>query len=245
MLKKELIRAATMIRFNRAISPFSVLSFDLDDTLYDNRPIITAAVQAQHDYLNALPGYRQQGAQFWQQCRELAALKQPELIDDVTQWRKHTLRLVLSELGFKGDEIEHHANMAYQAFADERSNITVSTDVLKLLDKLSQHYRLIAITNGNVEVERFNLKDKFELVLQAGLHGKAKPHTTLFDQAATHLNIKNSELLHIGDSLDSDVQGANNAGCQSVWLNNQAQAYAYKGLADIEITNIHALTHLI
>ncbi len=234
-----------MIRFNRAISPFSVLSFDLDDTLYDNRPIITAAVQAQIDYLNALPGYKKQGPQFWQQCRERVVQHQPELIDNVTQWRKHTLRLVLSELGFKDDEVEHHAHSAYQAFADARSNIEVSEDVLTLLDKLSQHYKLIAITNGNVEVERFNLKDKFELVLQAGLHGKAKPHTTLFDQAATHLRIKNSDILHIGDSLDSDVQGANNAGCQSVWLNNQAQTYAYKGLADIEITNIHALTHLI
>jgi len=234
-----------MIRFNRAISPFSVLSFDLDDTLYDNRPIITAAVNAQGDYLNTLPGYKKQGPQFWQQYREIAALQQPALIDDVTQWRKHTLRLVLSELGYNNDEIEHHANCAYQAFADARSNIKVDKDVLSLLDKLNKHYRLIAITNGNVDIERFNLKGKFELVLQAGLHGKAKPHTSLFDQAAMHLGVKNSDILHIGDSLDSDVQGANNAGCQSVWLNNQAQIYAYKGLADIEITNIHALTDLI
>ena len=234
-----------MIRFNRAISPFSVLSFDLDDTLYDNRPIIKAAVQAQSDYLNALPGYQQQGPQFWQQCREHVAQHNPELIDDVTQWRKHTLQLALSELGFKEEDVHHHANAAYQAFADARSNIQVSKEVLGLLERLRQHYTLIAITNGNVEVERFNLKDKFELVLQAGLHGKAKPHTTLFDQAAAHLRVNNGDILHVGDSLDSDVQGANNAGCQSVWLNNQAQNYAYRGLADIEITNIHALTHLI
>ena len=52
-----------MIRFNRAIAPVSVLSFDLDDTLYDNRPIIKAAVQAQTDYLNTLPGYQHQGLQ--------------------------------------------------------------------------------------------------------------------------------------------------------------------------------------
>ncbi|WP_372762453.1 HAD-IA family hydrolase [Pseudoalteromonas sp.] len=234
-----------MIRFNRAISPVSVLSFDLDDTLYDNRPIITAAVQAQLDYLNALPGFGQQGPQFWQHCREQVAQQQPELIDDVTQWRQHTLRLALAKLGFKGQELAQHANSAYQAFADARSNIAVSQEVLTLLDKLSQHFRLIAITNGNVEVERFNLKDKFELVLQAGRHGKAKPHSSLFDQAAAHFKIKNSNILHIGDSLDSDVQGANNAGCQSVWLNNQAHVYAYKGLADIEISDIQALTHLI
>jgi len=82
-------------------------------------------------------------------------------------------------------------------------------------------------------------------VLQAGMHGKAKPHNTLFDKAAEHLNVAKSEILHIGDSLDTDVQGANNAGCQSVWLNEQGANYAYKGLADIEIANIHALTHFI
>ena len=58
-----------MIRFNRAIRPFSVMSFDLDDTLYNNHPIIKAAVSAQQNYLNALPRYQEQGPQYWQQCR--------------------------------------------------------------------------------------------------------------------------------------------------------------------------------
>ncbi|WP_166419561.1 HAD-IA family hydrolase [Pseudoalteromonas sp. Z1A8] len=234
-----------MIRFNRAIKPFSVMSFDLDDTLYSNHPIIKAAVKAQQNYLNALPGYQEQGPQYWQLCRELAVIQNPDLADDVTKWRKHTLRLALSKLGFTADEVEHHANAAYNAFADARSNIVVSDDVLNLLDNLAKHFTLVAITNGNVEIERFNLHNKFELVLQAGMHGKAKPHTTLFDKAAAHLNVAKSDILHIGDSLDTDVQGANNAGCQSVWLNDQGANYAYKGLADIEIANIHALTHFI
>lgn len=85
----------------------------------------------------------------------------------------------------------------------------------------------------------------FELVLQAGPHGKAKPHSALFDSAAKKLEVPHKEILHIGDSLDTDVQGANNAGCQSVWLNNQATQYRYQGLADIEISNIMALNHLI
>jgi len=234
-----------MIRFNRAIKPFSVMSFDLDDTLYSNHPIIKAAVKAQQNYLNALPGYQEQGSQYWQLCREMAVIQNPDLADDVTKWRKNTLCLALSKLGFTADEVEHHANAAYNAFADARSNIVVSDDVLNLLDNLAKHFTLVAITNGNVEIERFNLHNKFELVLQAGMHGKAKPHTTLFDKAATHLNVAKSDILHIGDSLDTDVQGANNAGCQSVWLNDQGANYAYKGLADIEIANIHALTHFI
>ncbi|WP_338365203.1 HAD-IA family hydrolase [uncultured Pseudoalteromonas sp.] len=234
-----------MIRFNRAPRPFSVMSFDLDDTLYNNHPIIKAAVKAQQDYLNALPSYLQQGPKYWQQCRNEAVIQLPELADNVTKWRQHTLRLALSKLDLSDQEVEHHANAAYNAFADARSKIVVTDDVLKLLDDLAQHFKLIAITNGNVEIERFNLRDKFELVLQAGMHGKAKPHGTLFDKAAEHLNVAKSEILHIGDSLDTDVQGANNAGCQSVWLNDQGVTYAYKGLADVEIANIHALAHFI
>ena len=234
-----------MIRFNRAIKPFSVMSFDLDDTLYNNHPIIKAAVKAQQDYLNALPSYLAQGPKYWQQCRNEAVLKLPELADNVTKWRQYTLRLALSKLDLNEQEVEHHADAAYNAFANARSKIVVTDDVLKLLDNLAQHFTLVAITNGNVEIERFNLHDKFSLVLQAGMHGKAKPHSTLFDKAAEHLNVAKSEILHIGDSLDTDVQGANNAGCQSVWLNDQDANYAYKGLADIEIANIHALTHFI
>ncbi|MFL3651232.1 MAG: HAD-IA family hydrolase [Pseudoalteromonas sp.] len=234
-----------MIRFNRALRPFSVMSFDLDDTLYNNHPIIKAAVKAQQDYLSALPSYLEQGPKYWQQCRNEAVLQSPDLADNVTKWRQHTLRLALSKLNLNADDIEHHANAAYNAFADARSKIVVSDDVLKLLDNLAEHFTLIAITNGNVEIEHFNLHNKFSLVLQAGMHGKAKPHKTLFDKAATHFDIPKSEILHIGDSLDTDVQGANNAGCQSVWLNDQGATYAYKGLADVEIANIHALAHFI
>jgi putative hydrolase of the HAD superfamily len=234
-----------MIRFNRAIKPFSVMSFDLDDTLYSNHPIIKAAVKAQQNYLNAVPRYQEQGPKYWQLCRNEAVLQSPELADNVTKWRQHTLRLALSKLNLNVDDVELHADAAYNAFADARSNIVVSDDILNLLDNLAKHFTLIAITNGNVEIERFNLHNKFELVLQAGMHGKAKPHTILFDKAAAHLNVAKSDILHIGDSLDTDVQGANNAGCQSVWLNDQGANYSYKGLADIEIANIHALTHFI
>ncbi|KTF13793.1 HAD-IA family hydrolase [Pseudoalteromonas sp. H105] len=234
-----------MIRFNRAITPVKVLSFDLDDTLYNNHPIIKAAVQAQIDYLNALPDWQAQGRHYWQHCRELAVKRSPALVDNVTQWRKDTLQLGLAKLGYQGAQLEQHVSGAYHAFADARSNIVVSDEVLSLLAQLAKKYQLIAITNGNVEVERFNLNGVFDLVLQAGLHGKAKPHPTMFDQACEQLNIEPKHILHIGDSLDTDVHGAHNAGCQSLWLNDQQARYAYRGLPDVEIASIHALKYFL
>lgn len=231
-----------MIRFNRAIANIKVMSFDLDDTLYNNHPIIKAALDAQAVYLKSLPNWPSHDPSFWLACREQVASAQPQLLEDVTLWRQAALLFAMKKLGFSDTDAEQHAQRAYQAFADARSQVSVTDDVLALLNLLSKKYRLIAITNGNVEVDKFNLKGVFEHVLQAGPDGKAKPNKALFDKAAATLKVSHNEILHIGDSLDTDVQGANNAGCKSVWLNNQAIDYSYKGLADVEISDIMALS---
>ncbi|MCF2910887.1 HAD-IA family hydrolase [Pseudoalteromonas sp. DL2-H2.2] len=233
------------MRFNRAIDKIQVLSFDLDDTLYNNHPIIANAVQAMNDYVNALAPWRAQGPQFWLECRQHVATEQSELTNDVTRWRQAALRYGLQQAGFSDADVEQHADAAYQAFATARSQIEVSASVLALLARLSKRFRLIAITNGNVEVERFNLAGQFEQVFMAGRDGRAKPHADLFDAACQYCAVAPHQILHIGDSLDTDVQGANLAGCRSVWLNNQDVAYRYQGLADIEIGDIHALSLLL
>ena len=226
-----------MIRFNRALEQAKVLSFDLDDTLYNNHPVIKAALQAQHDYLQTLPQWREQEADFWQYCREQALMQQPTLAHDVTALRKQALTHAMNHLGVDNSHAEH----AYRAFAEARSDIVVADSVLALLDTLRQRFRLIAITNGNVDVTRFNLHGQFDAVFMAGPDGRAKPYSDLYHKAAQAMAVTPQQIIHIGDSLDTDVQGANNAGCKSVWLNNQAISYQYKGLADMEISDIHEL----
>ena len=233
------------MRFNKAIPAISAISFDLDDTLYDNRPIIKAAVQAMDTHLNKIVAWQQQGPDFWHHCRKQALQQQPRLVEDVTLWRQAALQYGFAQLGYPEAELRQAAQSAYQAFADARSNITVSDTVIKLLAQLRRKYPVIAITNGNVEVEKFNLKDSFDLVLRAGIDGRAKPHPELYQRACNHFKLTPNTLLHVGDSLDTDVQGAHRAGCSSVWLRNQFTSYQYKGLAHLEIDNIHSLEILL
>lgn len=233
------------MRFNKAIDKVSVLSFDLDDTLYNNHPIIKAAVQAQIDYLSQIQPWVEQGPEYWSYCRNEVIKQHPNLTNDVTEWRKAALQFGMTKLTLTRTQANQYALEAYQAFSDARSDITVSQEVLDLLAALRQRFKLIAITNGNVEVDKFNLRNAFELVLKAGPDGKAKPEPDLFHNAAAQLNVNLSEILHIGDSLDTDVRGANAAGCQSVWLNNQPLKYRYQGLAHLEIENINDLYQLV
>ena len=232
-----------MMRFNRAISAVKVISFDLDDTLYDNRPIIKNAIKAQQDYLAAIPEWAAQSGDFWRTCRNGYALENPEIINDVTLWRQKALLWGLETL--KVEHAAFHADKAYDAFAKARSDIQVASEVINLLAALRKKYKVIAITNGNVDVSQFNLRDSFDLVLQAGPHGKAKPANDMFNLACQQLGVSQNEILHVGDSLDSDVQGANNAGCYSVWLENTFVPYRYNGLAHLDISDIFDLEAFI
>ncbi len=230
------------MKFNRAIPHIQAISFDLDDTLYDNGPIIHAAIKAQQDYLASIPEWAAQPGDFWRVCREEYAHLHPEIIEDVTQWRQKALLFGMQKL--KVNDAVQHAKAAYLAFAKARSQINVSQDIIKLLSQLRKRYKVIAITNGNVDVSQFNLRDSFDLVLQAGPDGRAKPHNEMFDVAATRLSLPLNSILHVGDSLDTDVQGANNAGCSSVYLKLPNTKYGYQGLPDIEIDNVLELNAL-
>ncbi|NOX58961.1 MAG: HAD family hydrolase, partial [Planctomycetes bacterium] len=47
-----------------------------------------------------------------------------------------------------------------------------------------------------------------------------KPHPVIFEHALCAMNVHPSRVLHIGDSLHSDIAGANAAGILTCWLNS-------------------------
>ena len=108
---------------------------------------------------------------------------------------------------------------------------------------------MVAITNGNVDVEKIGLAKYFSLILKAGPNGYAKPHSDMFDQAQRFLAIDAQEILHVGDHPVSDVQGAINSGFKVCWFNDQHETICdvrkVKILPDVEITSTKQLLDLI
>ncbi len=233
-----------MICIHKKLNPIHAISFDLDDTLYDNRPIILGALKAQQHALKAYPEWQQQGAEFWSTCRSNVIKQQPDLASDMTLLRITALKYGFNQLGFSPTAAETAALDVFNAFISARNRITVADSVLALLDKLKSHVPLIAITNGNVDITQHPLHSRFTNVLRAGPDGIAKPDMALYHKACQHLGIKPKHLLHVGDSLDSDVQGAHNAGVMSAWLKNEWVKYRYHGVPHITLTDIHALGEL-
>jgi len=208
------------MRLNKALQPFSVLSFDLDDTLYPNATVIAGAELAMQQQLQRLLGevsYNQ--PDYWWQQRQLLAAQQPQVRHDVSRWRLLALEQGLVAQGHSRCSAGDIAEIAMLAFLQARSQIQLEPTVRPLLSRLARHFRLIAITNGNADLQRMGLADLFQFVLRAGPDGRMKPEADLFLQAASRLQLAPGQILHIGDHPSSDVQGALNAGCQACWLN--------------------------
>lgn len=227
----------------KALSPISVLSFDLDDTLYNNQPVIAAAEAAMLASLaHYAPITQSYGSDFWWQQRRSLAKAQPEIRHDIGRWRLLGIEAGLVELGLTSCEAAEIAELAYDAFWQARTTINIAPEVTHLLKQLAERYQLIAITNGNACINKMGLSDLFEFSLQAGPDGRMKPYPDLFLTAAQRLNVAPSAILHIGDSHRADVLGALAAGCQAAWLDHYQQSVSI--LPHIRIRELSSLTLL-
>ncbi len=233
--------------FYRSWSPVQALSFDLDDTLYDNHRYIREAEQWLMDYLKSeVHATAHLGSQQWQAYKRKVIKLYPQLRGDVSACRKAWLRLAFIEHGIELSQAEQLAASIFEQFIAVRSDFTVPEASLSLLKQLAQRYRLLAITNGNVDIQRIGLAGIFELELKAGGEFQAKPAPSMYQHASQCLGLAPQQIAHVGDHCITDVAGATKAGYRSIWLNQDGQqARSLQSLPDIEISQLAQLQHLL
>ena len=235
------------MRIYKALTPIKVLSFDLDDTLYPNGDVISRAELAMQQRLRQLLGEVSYNdpLYWWQQRKILAALK-PQIRHDVSQWRLLALEQGLTAQGIQSCAAAEIAELAMLAFVEARTAIQLPATVRPLLQQLASRFSLIAISNGNADIQRMGLGDLFEFGLRAGPDGRMKPFADMFLHAAERLAVAPAQILHIGDHVRSDVLGALNAGCQAGWLNlNPGDCKALTTLPQLEIHRLESLLPLL
>lgn len=240
--------SASITQYQR-LQPFKAISFDLDDTLYNNRPYVVHASEQLFDLINRhYPATTAWSNEQWQQLKRALFLQRPELAHDTSAARYAMLHQGLLHFGYSELQASQGAQMGMDCFHHHRSDFTVASEVMAVLQQLGQKYPLIGITNGNVDSSRIGLSEVMQFVLHPGNGVKMKPYGDMFTLACKQLDIMPSELLHIGDHPSSDVAGAKMAGCQSVWLNpcmQQRYKQAQTVLPHVEIGQINLLLRLL
>jgi len=141
-----------------------------------------------------------------------------------------------------------------QVFADEYLNKTPQKPHLipfakEILDYLSKkNYHLHIITNGFSDTQFIKLKSGeihhyFKNVFTSSISGFKKPEIEMFEYAISQskANIENS--IMIGDTIESDIIGALNAGIDTVFYNPLAKTHNSK--PTFEIINLNELKQIL
>ena len=116
----------------------------------------------------------------------------------------------------------------------------------ELVRYLAEKYPLTVVTNGFVEVQyekfdRSGLRDCFAHIVLSEEVGCQKPNPRIYEEALRMNGISAEEAVMIGDSWNSDIQGAINAGIDQIWIrksqdplpNGQSATYIVKSLAEV------------
>lgn len=238
------------MRFYRPLGQISALTFDLDDTLYDNRPVILRTEQESLAFVRSYhPALSQLESRDFQRLRQTLREAEPDIYHDVTEWRRRALEQGMRDAGLSVDQARDGADAAMANFAKWRSAIDVPQETHDTLAALAKKWPLVAITNGNAQPELFGLDNYFSFVLRAGPDGRAKPFSDMYHLASERLGVPPGEILHVGDDLTTDVAGAIRCGVQACWINPYAadlmQADDARLLPHIEISRLASLTALI
>jgi len=202
-----------------------VISFDLDDTLWNGTHVILHAEQAMLNWMQQhTPRVQAEFSATELRDKKIQFIKtHPHLAYKVSAARVQFLQWLFTDLAY--DNANELAQACFEAFYNARQQVTLFDDVLDVLTQLKQHYRLIAITNGNADVDKTGLAGMFEFCLQGEYFIKPKPHADIFQHALTRLACQPEQVLHVGDHPVQDMQGAHAVGMKTCWLDDGSRQW--------------------
>ena len=131
-----------------------------------------------------------------------------------------------------------------------RQKHIVYPDAIPVLKELSRIYSLGLLTNGAPDLQKRKLEGSgiaafFNQVLISGEFGIGKPDKRIFQMLLSQLKADPETTLMIGNSLSTDIAGAQEAGLRTVWLNRAGKTRDNSIEPDWEITGLMELTPIL
>jgi putative hydrolase of the HAD superfamily len=206
------------------VSRIRAITLDLDDTLWPIWPTIARAEESLQTWLArhapatatacAAPGALRE-------VRLHMNTHRPDLAHDMSALRRESIRVMLTRSGDDPDLAEP----AFEVFFDARQRVQLFDDALPALEFLSSRFPVVALSNGNADVQRVGIGRHFCAAFSASTLGVGKPDPRMFHVGARAAGVPSDAVLHIGDDAHLDGVGALNAGMQMAWVNRAGHVW--------------------
>lgn len=147
------------------------------------------------------------------------------------------------------DDIDFALELAETFGLNRRKLHIVYEDVRPALEHLSRILRMGLLTNGAPDVQREKLAGAgiagyFDQVVIAGDLGVGKPDPRIYEAILSRLGVAAREAIMIGNSLESDIQGAQAVGIKAIWLNRAGTPRDGTVIPDVEVRSLAELKQL-
>ncbi|MEP5567095.1 MAG: HAD family hydrolase [Halioglobus sp.] len=224
-----------------------VITFDLDNTLWDVEPALLRAEDAQRRWLlEHRPGTIEQydHEALWE-FKKSVWKRFPQFVHNISAMRHQMLLELQMAAGYEEENAREGAKQAFAEFLAERHRVELYEEALGVLETLAQDYSLGALTNGNADIYKTDAGEYFDFAFLAEEFGASKPAPDMFHAAMTAAKVSADEIIHVGDNPEHDIQGASEVGMFTVWMNSQAEQWPGGQRADQEIENLRHLPEAI
>lgn len=245
--------------WNFDMKQYKAVFIDWDDTIGDFVGAAKLALQEMYEKYNL--------NDYFASLEEFVSLYKPHNLE---LWDKYGKDLVTKEYlsfdrffyplmhGSKGGErrlgdkaIRQEVAALAEQLSEDFLNLTTARFSLlpgaeELVRYLAAKYPLTVVTNGFVEVqyEKFDksgLRDCFAHIVLSEEVGCQKPNPRIFEEALRMNNLSAEDVVMIGDSWNSDIQGAINAGIDQIWIRKskdplpegQSATYLVQSLSEV------------
>ena len=226
------------------ISRIQAITLDLDDTLWPIWPTIAVAELRLQNWLSAqapATAVLFSNPQLRHVLREQVAAAWPQRHHDLSFMRREMIRHGLLACG----EDQSLAEPAFAEFFAARQEVKLFEDSLPALESLSARWPVLALSNGNADVNRIGIGAYFCGSVSACDAGAAKPDARIFLAAAAKLQVPPEAILHVGDDESMDVLGAMQVGMQTAWVNRSDKVWSFDQQPEISVTSMAELCGLL
>jgi HAD superfamily hydrolase (TIGR01549 family) len=148
--------------------------------------------------------------------------RHPELDHDEEVWVLFTERIIQGMGGGKGDTYAAAAEMTanweharhFELFGDVRPALRAVRAAGIKLGLLSNTERDLGLFVAHHDLE-------VDAVLTSRLHGKTKPHETIFRRMLELLDVAATDAVMVGDTIEDDVEGARAVGMRAILVDRE------------------------
>ncbi len=179
-------------------------------------------------------GYRQLGLRYgldldparYDKARAAAfteVKRHPELDHDDEIWVLFTERIIQ---GMGGSGNTYEAALEMERRWSQSVHFELYDDALPVLDWLRDHdLKIGLLSNSSRDLDEFVSHHGLaaDAVLTSHVHGKTKPHGTIFRAMLDRLAVAPEEAVMVGDTIEDDVEGALAAGMRAVLLDREGR----------------------